>query len=479
MVLSPYRHAKEVGLMDIVFWTEPGPAFSAVLAAWLVLYLGRPGFHKGIRAGARLVRHPLELTARFLRTGADDIRRRNRALLQAQARADAALKVDREWGRLDEVVRRDVQGFPALREALLRQIEQWESEFKRSGEIPELSPEWTKAVPAVARLKATDDPMAERIQAGFRELVEKAQAETLRHHRKIVSERHRALARSELMWQAVGRVLDRVDNRLVQVAESTVTIHEAVNRYQALSEANARFDRSLAGSALVRLFAAGFVLLAACGGALLNVHLMAGPLRWLGIGRDWVWAGQPAPFATGFIVIALEVVAGLVLFDALEVTHVFGFVAILPKRTRRAMAAAAGGVIATLAALQAILAFVRAGSMREVPVIGGVAVPGFPLWHGAAQALLALILPGIMVFVAIPLESFIYAARAIAGVAVETAVRVMAFAVRVVARLTAGVADTLSALYDILILPPLLLERALQYGAHVSAMKRRRASSNQ
>lgn len=464
--------------MDLSYWTHVRPAASAVVAAWLVLYLGRPSFHRGARALARLVRHPLKLGERFLRAGAADIRRRNGALLQAQARAEAALEIEREWTRLDEVVRRDVQGFPALQEALLRQIEQWEAEFARSGELPQPSPEWTKAVTAVARLKIGDDDVGERIQAGFQAFVQKAQDEALRERRKAVAERHRQLGRAQQMWQVVARSLDRANNRLARVAESAFTIHEAVDRYQALCERAPVFDRGLVASAASRLLVAGFVLVVAAGGAFMNAHLMEAPLRWLGVGGGLALAGHPAPDIAATILIAIEVVAGIVLFDALDVTHLFGVVAVLPKRTRRRAAGGALGLLVTLAALQAVLAFVRESAGQAVPMVKAVAVPDLPLWQTAAEVLLAFVLPSLMALVAIPLEAFIYSLRAVMGALVEGLVRALAFALRLVERTLAGTVDTLSALYDLFILPPLLLERAFQYGAHLSSERRRGASQN-
>ena len=464
--------------MDISYWMQGEPAAEVVVAAWLVLYLGRPHFHKGIRALARLTGQPLRLVARFLGAGAADIHRRNRALLQAQARADAALKVEREWARLDEIVRRDVQGFPALQEVLLRQVAQWEEEFQRSGEIPQPSPEWTKAVSAVARLKAGDDGVAERVQAGFQALVQNAQEQALRERRQVIAERHRALARAQLMWQTVARRLEHVDNRLVRVAESAFGIHEAVERYEALSERTPPLDRALVASAASRLLAASLVLLVAAGAALMNAHIIGAPLRWLGIGQGLALAGYPASQVAAGTLIAIEVVAGIVLFDALNVTHLFGVVAELSKRARRAAAAGAIMALILLAALQAVLAFVRESAVIGVPAIKGVMIPDLPLWQTVAEALLAFVLPCLMAFVAIPLEAFIYALRTISGVILEALVRILAFGFRLTWRVVAGVADTLSALYDLFILPPLLLERVLQYGAHLSAERRRGASQN-
>ena len=469
---------EEVGLMNLSFWTQAWPATGLLVAAWLVLYLARPAFHKGVRAIARLGRQPLQLAARFLRASAADMQRRNQALLRAEARVEAGLRVEREWTRLDEVVRRDVQGFPALQETLLHQVEQWDADFKRSAEVPQASPEWVKAVAAIVRLRSVDDPMVEHVQAGFRDMVEKAHQQTLKHYQKGRAERHRTLARSQSMWRAVSGLLVRVDNRLARVAEHALTMNSAIERYQALGQEEQRRDQSLVSSAFVRLLVASFVLVVAAGGAVMNLHLIAGPLSELGIGRGMLVGGWPPSDVAAVVLIAIEIVAGLVLFDALDITHIFGAVALLPKGVRKWLIGAAIGLLMVLAGLEAILAFAQESAAQGVSVVGGSAIPDLPLWKTIAEAMLALVLPCVMAFVAIPLEVFIRALRAVMGLILETVVRLLAFVLRLAGRIVAALGDTLAAIYDLLILPPLLLERFFHYGATLSALRRRGASGN-
>ncbi|MHB8253502.1 MAG: hypothetical protein ACYDEV_07335 [Acidiferrobacter sp.] len=464
--------------MNSSFWTQMWPATGLLVASWLVLYVMRSAFHKGMRGVARLLRQPLQLAMYFLRATASDMNRRNQALLQAEARAEAGLRVEREWARLDEVVRRDVQGFPALQKELLRQVEQWDAQFQYSGEIPQASPEWIKAVAAIARLRPSEDPMVERMQTGFKTTVEKAQRETLGAYQKAVAERHRALGRSQRMWRMVGSALERVDNRLARVAEHAFTIHSAVERYQALGQEARRLDRALVSSAFVRLLVAGFVLLVAAGGAIMNLHLIAGPLGELGIGRGVAVAGWPAADAAAVVLIAIEVVAGLILFDALDITHIFGPIAILPKTMRRWLIGTAIGLLLALAGLEATLAFAQESAAQGVPMVGGHAVPGLPLWQTVAEVVLALVLPCVMAFVAIPLEAFIHALRTTMGLIVASIVRLTALTLRILARILVAACDILSTIYDLIILPPLLLERVIQYGANLSAMRRRGAPGN-
>lgn len=457
-------------------WTPSWPATGLLVVAWLSVYLARPAFHKFLRAGLRLMRQPLQLAARFLRATAQDMQSRNQALLKAEGRAEAGLRVEREWARLDEIVRRDIQGFPALQTELLHQIAQWDADFRQSAELPQASADWVKALAAMSRLKPGDDPMALRLQEGLRAAVEKAHRETLRHHQKARAARHRALARAQPMWPAVSRTLERVDARLARLAEQALMIDSAIERYQALGQEDPRRDRALVSSAFVRLLAAGFVLVVAWGGAMMNLHLIAAPLSALGVGTGFVVAGWPAPDGAALALIAIEVVAGLVLCDALGVTHIFGAVTRVSPSARRGLIAVALSLLVLLAGLEATLAYAEESAIRAVTLGGGAVPLPTPLWQTLAESLLALVLPTVMAFVAVPLETFIHALRAVTGLLVETLVRVLALSLRIAARTLAALGDTIGVSYDLIVFPLLLLERLVFHGPGLPALKRGGAS---
>lgn len=459
-------------------WILTWPATGLLVVAWLTIYLARPAFHKGLRASLRLTRQPLRLAAHFLRATARDMQRRNQALLKAEGRTEARLRVEREWTRLEEIVRRDIQGFPAIQTELLHQIAQWDAAFKTAAEVPQASAEWVKALGSLSRLKPADDPMVERLQEGLRAAVEKAHRETLRHYQKATAARHRALARAQPLWPVVSRTLERVDGGLARLAEQAVMIDSAIERYQALGQEERRIDHTLVSSAFVRLLAAGFVLLAAWGGALLNMHLIAGPLSALGLGSGFVLLGWPVPDSAALALTAIEVVAGLVLCDTLGITHIFGAATTVSPSARRGLVAVTLSLLVLLAALGATLAYAEESAARAVTLGGSVATVPAPLWQTIAESLLALVLPTVMAFVAIPLEAFIHALRAVAGLLVETSVRILAFGLRMAERIVGALGDTVGVTYDLVIFPLLLLERFLLSGAGLSALKRRGASDH-
>jgi len=77
----------------------------------------------------------------------------------------------------------------------------------------------------------------------------------------------------------------------------------------------------------------------------------------------------------------------------------------------------------------------------------------------AGQMLLGFILPFALAFVAIPLESFIASARTAGGAALVLAARDLALVLRIIGNLVRNLARVAIALYDIVIVLPLLVER--------------------
>jgi hypothetical protein len=75
---------------------------------------------------------------------------------------------------------------------------------------------------------------------------------------------------------------------------------------------------------------------------------------------------------------------------------------------------------------------------------------------------LGFFLPFALAFVAVPLESFIYALRTVGGSVVVMLVRVAGFLLRVLGNVVRYLCKVLIALYDVTIVLPLLIERVVK-----------------
>jgi hypothetical protein len=93
------------------------------------------------------------MVARWLRAVAKDMRYRNRQVLLAHGQEETAQHIAREFERVAVLVRRDLEGYPALQRRLLDEITRVEEDYKKCGEVPPPPPEWVEAVDAIAKVK--------------------------------------------------------------------------------------------------------------------------------------------------------------------------------------------------------------------------------------------------------------------------------------------------------------------------------------
>ncbi len=189
------------------------------------------------------------------------------------------------------------------------------------------------------------------------------------------------------------------------------------------------------------------------------------------------------------VIILVEITMGLFLMESLRVTRLFPVIGALDDRKRHALAWAAFGFLFLLAGVEAALAYMRdmlaadqqalvqmlsnAGQSGEQAAADGGAAndAALRMIPAIGQMLLGFILPFVLVFVAIPLESFMHAARTVVGVVAIGALRVLATMLRLAASLSRGTARVLIHLYDVVIFLPLAVERATR-GASPSVRSR-------
>ena len=142
------------------------PALSALalfVIAMPFLYAAREPVHALFRSVMRGAAQPLRLAARWCLAAAQDMKSRNEIVLLAHGREEVTQAMQREFERVTAIVRRDLQGYPALQRRLLDELTRIEEDYQRCGEVPPPPPEWVKAVETMAKVKATGDGLVQKI----------------------------------------------------------------------------------------------------------------------------------------------------------------------------------------------------------------------------------------------------------------------------------------------------------------------------
>src|SRR5882672_8665859 len=452
-----------------MIWPE-NIALSALilfLIALPFLYAARKPAHDLIRSLGRLADGPLRLAARWLVAAAADLKERNKAVLLAHGREEVGQHIAREFERVAALVKRDLDGYPALQRKLLDEITRVEEDYRKCGEVPPPAPEWVEAVAAIAKIKSNGNEMLQKILEEISRSVTEIHEKALAEYRRAYETRHKILDGFMPFWRSLDANLTQADKKLSSLHQRAAAIDAQMERYEQIVARSDKAEHALTLSALTQFVVATLVMVIAAGGALINFKLIALPMSEMVGAGDYLTATLRTSEVAALVIIFVEATMGLFLMETLRVTHLFPRVSNLPERLRKRMMWTAFVLLLTLAGIEAALALMRDMLIADKQALlhslaatqQAAAADGW-LAHipTAGQMLLGFILPFALAFIAIPLESFMTSARTVGGAALVILVRATAFVLRVAGNLLRQSTRALIIVYDVVIGVPLLIE---------------------
>ena len=456
-----------------MIWPDNAAVSVLVLAviAMAFMYAARVPMHALIRSLGHALGGPLRMGSRWLAAAAAEIHQRNKAVLLAQGRQEVGHRIEREFERLDALVTRDLQGYPALQRKLLDEITRIEEDYKKCGEVPPTPPDWTEAVTAVAKIKSTGSEVVLRVLEEINRSVNAIHDKAIGEYRKAYEARHKILEGFMPFWRSVDKNLAEVEKTVAELKNSVKGVDAHMAKYEQINAGTDKAQHALTISAFTQFAISLLVMVVAAGGAFINFKLIALPMSEMVGAGDYITSSLRTSEVAALVIIFVEASMGLFLLEAMRITHLFPRIANLADRVRRRMMWIALGLLVTLAGVEAALALMRdiliADKQALLQSLATVqpqtATDG---WVGAiptaGQMLLGFILPFALAFIAIPLESLIHSARTVGGVLIMAVVRVLAFLMRLSANVARNLCRLFVRLYDVAIVVPLLVERLVQ-----------------
>lgn len=459
-------------MADSPFWVIwPGNAALSALVWFVIampfLYAARAPVHGLLLAVGQLAGGPLRLAARWLLASAHEMRERNHAVLLAQGREETGERIAREFERVAALVKRDLEGYPALQRKLLDEVTRVEEDYRQCGEVPPPSPEWVDAVTAISKIKPNGNELIVRVLEEINRSVKAIHDKTLAEYRRAYESRHKILDGFMPFWRSLDKTLARADAKMTSLAERATAIDAQMEKYEQITKRTERAENALAVSALTQFFVASLVLAVAAGGALVNFKLIALPMSEMVGAGDYLTASLRTSEVAALVIIFVEATMGLFLMETLRITHLFPRIHNLGEQMRKRMMWIAFVLLLALAGIEAALALMRdmliADKQALLQSLAATQAAAPEGWLSriptAGQMLLGFILPFALAFVAIPLESFIHSARTVGGGAAVVLTRTLAVALRLAGNLIRQLARVLITVYDITIVLPLLAER--------------------
>ena len=465
-------------MADSPFWVIwPGNAALSALVWFAIampfLYAARKPVHELLRAVGHLAGGPLRQGSRWLLSAADALRERNKAVLLAHGREESEQQIAREFERVAALVKRDLEGYPALQRRLLDEITRVEEDYKKCGEVPPPPPDWVEAVAAVAKVKSNGNELVVRVLEEINRSIKQIHDKTIAEYRRAYESRHKILDGFMPFWRSLDKTLAQADRKMTSLADRAAAIDSQMERSEQIVTKTDRAEHALTVSALTQFFVASVVLAIAAGGALINFKLIALPMSEMVGAGDYLTSSLRTSEVAALVIIFVEAAMGLFLMETLRITHLFPKIHGLPELMRQRMMWVAFVLLVSLAGIEAALALMRDmliadkqallqslaaaqaqqatdGWLTRIPTIG--------------QMLLGFILPFALAFIAIPLESWVTSARTVGGAALVMLVRALAVVLRITGTIVRRLMRVVTTLYDIVIVLPLLVERLVQNG---------------
>ncbi len=461
-----------VAIMEFFLGITPYPAISALLWIAMVvaaLYLIRATAHDTIDAAAKGLHRALRVASRAVARSEHTLATRNREVLLAHGREAKERIIEREFDRINETVRKDLAKYSSLHRALSESIDRIEKDHQEAVDVPPDPPGWVKAVEAVARMDEKDGRAhIGNILSDIHKSLLKAHKEAMAAYHGASAKRHKLLRHMRPEWRLIQQKLEAVGKSVNSLLSRSVTIDRHMQDYEDIVAGHDRAIATLSSSSLVNFFVSAFVLCIAIGGATINFSLIARPMAEMVGGTNLIGGYRTADIAA-LVIIMVEISMGLFLMESLRITRLFPVIGALPDKTRIRMIWITFAILFLLASVEAGLAYMREVLLHDELATSallrgdtGATATGEYLWiTTAAQMGMGFILPFALVFVAIPLETFVQSLRTVVGLVTIWLMRMLSVLLRVAGTVFLYFGTLLKHLYDLPLFIPLWLEERM------------------
>ncbi|RZV38673.1 MAG: hypothetical protein EX272_02105 [Chromatiales bacterium] len=462
--------------MSFMLGITPWPVASALL--WIILivaalYLIRSTAHKTIQAAAQGLHRSFRMASKAVSRSETNLAARNRDVLLAAGREAKERIIEREFDRINETVRKDLANYSGLHRSLSESIGRIEKDHQEAVDVPPDPPGWVKAVKAVADMDAKDGRAhIGSILSDIHKSLIKAHKEAMAAYHEASAKRHKLLRHMRPDWRKIQQTLGAVGKNVDSLLSRSVTIDRHMQEYEDIVRGHDRATSVLSSSSLVNFFVSAFVLCIAIGGATINFSLIARPMAEMVGGTSLIGDFRTADIAA-LVIILVEISMGLFLMESLRITRLFPVIGALPDKTRVRMIYITFTILFLLASVEAGLAYMRevllqdelaTSALLRGEAAAAVTATGEFMWiTTAAQMGMGFILPFALVFVAIPLETFVHSLRTVLGLIGIFFLRVVALVLRVLANIFLYLGVLLKQMYDLPLFVPLWIEERMSH----------------
>ena len=440
--------------------------FALAALAILFLYAARKPMHGVIYSVCTLVSQSMRFVSRWLFLSAENLRVRNQSVLLAHGQESAATVIDREFERVGNMIRKDMQEFPALQRKMMEEATRIEDDYHKCGEVPPPPPEWVDALKSVAKIKSGGD-IPRQLLEDINKSIQKIHDKTVAEFRRSYEERHKILKTMQPSWRSVEKLAGEMDKKRLTLQTNAKQIDGQMGKLEDIRAKDNKTEHALTVSAFVQLAISSLVMVIALGGAFINYKLIALPMSEMVGASDYITNNMKTSDVAALVIILMEASMGLFLLESLRITQLFPRIASMDDRMRHRLMIASLVFLIILAAIESSLALMRdmliadkASLMRDLasaaPAASNGLLTSIPM---IGQMVMGFVLPFALAFVAIPFENVVHSLRTVIGVFLVQGMRGLGVVLRFAGLLFKRLAKVLELTYDVTIVVPLMIER--------------------
>ena len=448
----------------------PGVSITIWIAVSMIfLFFAREPVYKMIQAISDATAGGMRKLADWTKNTAQAMREKDRKVLLESGVAKIQGEILQEFSKIDMANTKSLAGYPKVQLKLDDNISQIERDYKECGQVTPEAPGWSEVIESIARARSsTTDRIIEKMLAEIHKSAVAGEKRALSEYRDVAAKRHKILGSMAPVWKRVEKLSKQVNSQVGKVMENSRNIEKYMTQYEKISAAEPE-SIDMLSSKVTKLFIISLIVIfVGLVGAFINFNLIALPMSEL-VPAGVRVAGMAVSEVSALVIVALELVMGIFLFEAIGVTHTFPQISNMTQGKRKIILFGCLFGLLFLSLVEASLAILRenlaeAKTALDISLAGGLATDSGTINSKITvigQALLGFVLPWILAVIAIPLEMFIEASQHAFAKMYTMFITLLCHLANVIAYLIEGFFKILVHVFDIYIIVPVQIANML------------------
>jgi hypothetical protein len=456
--------------MNSLYFLPEMPGVS--IAIWIIasmafLFLAREPVHKMLEACSDATAGGLRKLSEWMKQTAHAMREKDRKVLLESGVAKIQGEILQEFSKIDMANTKTLADYPKLQLKLADRISQLESDYEDCGQVTPQAPGWSEVIDSIGRAQSpSNDRIIEKMLTEMHKSAVEGEKKALAEFRDSTSRRHKILSSMAPIWKRVEKLGREINGKVDTVMENSKNIEKYMSRYEKISAAEPE-SVDMLSSKVTKLFIISLIVIfVGLVGAFINFNLIALPMSEL-VPAGVRVAGMQVSEVSALVIVSLELVMGIFMFEAIGVTNTFPQVSNMTRGKRKIILFGCLLGLLFLSTVEASLAVLRedlaeAKTALDISLAGNAsAIADNVNSHITliGQALLGFVLPWILAVIAIPLEMFIEASQHAFARAYTILITLLCHVATVIAYLIDGLFKVFIHLFEIYIIIPVQIAK--------------------